>query len=101
MNERLVAHLVSIVFMAGCCIGLPLLIGFLGGLGLFAWFADNGLALSTLALIVVAGYLLHRDRRKRRQARARREAAIGHRSADEVQPSTPQGHHRSPGKRSY
>ncbi len=101
MNEKLVAHIVSFVFMAGCCIGVPLLIGILGGLGLFAWFADNGLALFTLALIAAAGYLFHRDRRKRRQAHARREEAIGHPSADEVRPSAPHGHRRSPGKQSY
>ncbi len=101
MNEKLVAHMVSFVFMAGCCIGVPLLIGFLGGFGLFAWFADNGLALFTLALIAAAGCLLHRDRRKRRQAHARRKEAIGYSSANEIQPSASPERQRSPGKQSY
>ena len=73
MNEKLVAYIVSFVVMAACCFGVPALLFFLSGLGLFAWFADNSIA---LALIGAAGYLLHRDRRKRRQALGRRERAV-------------------------
>ena len=98
MNEKLVAYIVSFVVIAACCLGVPLLIIFLGGLGLFAWFANNSLALFALALIVAAGYVLHRDRKKRRQFRAGRERTVNPSSLDEAQPSNARWHHRSPGK---
>jgi hypothetical protein len=98
MNDKLLAHIFGFVAVAACCIGVPALIIFLGGLGLFAWFASNSLALFALALIVAAGYLLHRDRRKRRRLGARRERAVEYPPADAALPSTPYRRYRSPGK---
>ncbi len=98
MNDKLLAHIVSMIVFAACCIGVSALIVLLGGIGLFAWFADNGLALFALALVVAAGYVLHRDRKKRRQFRAGHERTVNPSSLDEAQPLTPRYHHRSPGK---
>ena len=44
MNDKFLGWVLGTVIMAACCIGVPLLIVFLIGTGVFAWFADNGLA---------------------------------------------------------
>ena len=98
MNEKFLAYFFTFVGVSACCIGVPFLIVFLGGLGLFTWIANNTVALFALALIAAVGYLLHSDRKKRRQFRAGHERAVNPSSVDEAQPSIPRWHHRSPGK---
>ncbi len=44
MNDNFFAYIFTYVGIAACCIGVPLLIAFLGGVGMFAWIADNTLA---------------------------------------------------------
>ncbi len=98
MNDRFLAYFFSYVGIAACCIGVPLLIVFLGGLGIFAWIADNTLAVIGLGLIGVALILFNRDRKKQRRLGTRRERAVENPSADAAWPSTPRCHHRPPGK---
>ncbi len=89
MNEKVWAYLFSFVGMAACCIGVPLLIAILGGVGLFAWIADNTLAVMGLGLVGIALILFKRDRRKR---------GVENPAADAAWPSTPHRRHRSPGE---
>ncbi len=98
MNDRFLAYFFSYVGIAACCIGVPLLIVFLGGLGIFAWIADNTLAVIGLSLIGIALILFNRDRKKRRRLGAGRERAVENPAADAAWPSTPRRHHRPPGK---
>ncbi len=98
MNEKVWAYLFSFVGMAACCIGVPLLIVFLGGLGIFAWIADNTLAVIGLGLIGIALILFNRDRNKRRRLGTGRERAVEKPAADAAWPSTPRWHPRPPGK---
>ncbi len=98
MNEKVWAYLFSFVGMAACCIGVLLLIAFLGGVGLFAWIADNTLAVIGLGLIGITLILFKRDRQKRRRLGARRERAVENPTAEAAWPSTPHRRHRSPGE---
>ena len=76
MNDKFLAYFFSYVGIAACCIGVPLLIVFLGGLGIFAWIADNTLAVIGLGLIGIALILFNRDRKKRRRLGVWRERAV-------------------------
>ncbi len=98
MNDKFPACFFRYVGIAACCIGVPLLIVFLGGLGIFAWIADNTLAVIGLGLIGIALILFNRDRKKRRRLGAWRERAVENPAADAAWPSTPRGHHRPPGR---
>ena len=98
MNDKFLAYFFSYVGIAACCIGVPLLIVFLGGLGIFAWIADNTLAVIGLGLIVVALILFNRGRKNPRRLGTRRERAVENPVADAAWPSTPRWHHRPPGK---
>ncbi len=100
MNEKVWAYLFSFVGMAACCIGVPLLIVFLGGVGLFAWIADNTLAVIGLGLIGITLILFNRDRRKRRRLGARRKPAVENAAADDSWPSTSPRRPHFPGRRS-
>ncbi len=84
--------------IAACCIGVPLLITFLGGVGIFVWIADNALAVVGLGLISIALILFNRDRKKQRRLGARRERAVESPAADAAWPSTPRWYHRPPGR---
>ena len=100
MNEKIWVYLFSFVGMAACCIGVPLLIVFLGGVGIFAWIADNTLAVIGLGLIGIALIIFNRDRRKRLRLGARRERAVEFPAADDSWPSTSPRRPHIPGKRS-
>ncbi len=100
MNDKLLAYIFSFVGMAACCIGVSLLIAFLGGVGLFAWIADNTLAVIGLGLIGIALILFIRDRQKRRRLGARRKPAVENPAADDSWPSTSPRRPHFPGKRS-
>ncbi len=76
MNDNFFAYIFTYVGIAACCIGVPLLITFLGGAGIFAWIADNTVAVIGLGLIGIALILFNRDRKKRRHLGARRERAV-------------------------
>ena len=76
MNDNFFAYIFTYVGIAACCIGVPLLITFLGGAGIFAWIADNTLAVIGLGLIGIALILFNWDRKKRRHLGARRERAV-------------------------
>ncbi len=76
MNDNFFAYIFTYVGIAACCIGVPLLITFLGGAGIFAWIADKTLAVIGLGLIGIALILFNRDRKKRRHLGARRERAV-------------------------
>ena len=76
MNDNFFAYIFTYVGIAACCIGVPLLIAFLGGVGMFAWIADNTLAVIGLGLIGIALILFNRDRKKLRHLGARRERAV-------------------------
>ncbi len=76
MNDNFFACIFTYVGIAACCIGVPLLIIFLGGVGIFAWIADNTLAVVGLGLIVIALIVFNRDRKKRRHLGTRRERAV-------------------------
>ncbi len=71
MEDKPLAFIVGTPIMAGCCIGVPLLMGFLGGVGLFAWLSDNTLVLIAAIPIAAAGYLFVRDRQGSAPPRAR------------------------------
>ncbi len=98
MNDKFFAYIFSYVGVAACCIGVPLLIVFFGGLGIFAWIAANPLAVIGLSLIGIAMILFNRDRSKRRRLGSRRERTVKNPVADAAWPSTPRWHHRPPGK---
>ncbi len=98
MNDKFFAYIFSYVGIAACCIGVPLLIVFLGGLGIFAWIAANALAVIGLGLIGIALILFIRDRSKRRRLGAGREWDVENPAADAPWPSTPRWHQRPPGK---
>ena len=98
MNDKFLAYFFTYVGMVACCIGVPLLIIFLGGVGIFAWIADNNWAVVGLGLIGIALILFNRDRKKQRRLDARRERAVENPAAGGAWPSTPRWHHRPPGK---
>jgi len=77
---------------------VPLLIVFLGGLGIFAWIAANPLAVIGLSLIGIAMILFNRDRKEQRRLGAGRERAVDKPVAEADWPSTPRRHHRPPGR---
>jgi hypothetical protein len=97
MKDKFLAYFFSYVGIAACCIGVPLLIVFLGGLRIFAWIADNTLAVIGLGLIAIALILFIRDRSKRRRLGAGRERAVNKPVAEAAWPSTPRWHYRPPG----
>ena len=88
MNDKFLAYFFSYVGIAACCIGVPLLIVVLGGLGIFAWIADNTLAVIGLGLIGIGLILFNRDRIERRRLGAGRERAVEKPAADTAWPST-------------
>ena len=98
MNDNFFAYIFTYVGIAACCIGVPLLITFLGGVVIFVWIANNTLAVVGLGLFVTALILFYRDRKKQRRLGARRERAVENPAADAAWPSTPRGHHRPPGR---
>ncbi len=98
MNDKFLAYFFSYVGIAACCIGVSLLIVFLGGLGIFAWIADNTLVVFGLGLIGIALILFNRDRKKRRRLGVWRKRAVENPAADAAWPSTPRWHHWPPGK---
>ncbi len=98
MSDKFLAYFFSYVGIAACCIGVPLLIVFLGGLGLFAWIADNALAVIGLGLIGIALILVNRDRKNRRRLGARRERAVENPAEEDAWQSAPHRRPRSPGK---
>lgn len=98
MKENFVAYIFTYAGIAACCIGVPLLITFLGGAGIFAWIADNTLAVIGLSLFGIVLILFNRDRKKRRRLGAGREWDVENPAADAPWPSTPRWHQRPPGK---
>lgn len=98
MNDNFFAYIFTYAGIAACCIGVPLLITFLGGFGIFAWIANNTLAVVGLGLIAMALILFKRDRKKQRRLGAGREQAVEDPAADAAWPSMPRWHHRPPGK---
>ncbi len=98
MKDNIFAYIFTYVGIAACCIGVPLLITFLGGAGILAWIANNTLAVIALGLIGIALILFNRDRKKQRRLGAWRERAVENPAADTAWPSTPRWHHRPPGK---
>ena len=96
MNDKPLAFVIALPAMVACCLGLPLLVAWITGVGLFAWLAENTFAVVAAGLIAGGvGYLLHRDRKKRRHLRARREPAVEHPISGDAQPSTPLEQRRS------
>lgn len=60
---------IAVPAMVACCVGLPLLLGWLMSVGLFAWLADSAFVVIVVVVIAAAVvYVLHRDRRKQRQS---------------------------------
>ena len=98
MSDKFLAYNFTYVGMVACCIGVPLLIIFLGGVGIFAWIADNNWAVVGLGLIGIALILFNRDRKKQRRLDARRERAVENPAADAAWPSAPHRRPLSPGK---
>ncbi len=98
MSDKFLAYFFSFVGISACCIGVPLLIIFLGGLGLFAWIANNTLGVVGRGLIGIVLILFNRDRKKQRRLGTRRERAAENPVANAAWPSTPRWHHRPPGK---
>ncbi len=98
MKDNFFAYIFTYTGIAACCIGVPLLIAFLGGAGIFAWIANNTLAVVGLGLIGAALILFNRDRNKRRRIGAGRERAVENPVADAAWSSTPQWPYRPPGK---
>ena len=98
MNDKALAYLFSFVGIAVCCIGVPLLIVYVSGVGLFAWFADNTLAVIGLGLIGIALILFNRDRKNRRRLGARRARAVENPAEEDAWQSAPRRRQRSPGK---
>ncbi len=98
MSDKFLAYFFSFVGIAACCIGVPLLIIFLGGLGLFAWIANNALAVVGLGLIGIVLILFNRERKNRRRLGARRERAIENPAKEDAWQSAPHRRQRSPGK---
>ncbi len=97
MNGKPLAYIIGLPVMVACCIGAPLLMGSLVGVGLFAWLADNTFAVIAVGMVAAAVvYVLHRDRRKRRHLGALQEQAVVNTAADDVPPSAPHRHRRSP-----
>ncbi len=89
MNDKFLGWATGTVIMAACCIGVPLLIVFLTGVGVFAWFADNGLAIIAVVLFVAVMAKFGRDRKHRRHLGTGRAQAVEHSLADENWPSAP------------
>lgn len=61
MNDKFLGWVFGSLAMAACCIGLPLLVGILVGTGVFAWIADNGLAIIAVIAVVAAIALWRRE----------------------------------------
>ncbi len=99
MYDKLLAYFFSYLGIAACCIGVPPLITVLGDVGIFAWSADNTLAVIGLGLFGIALILFNRDPKKRRRLGTRRQRAVEYPVADAAWPSTPRCHHRPPGRR--
>ena len=96
MSDRPLALIFAVPAMVACCVGLPLLLGWLMSVGLFAWLA--GSAFVVIVVVVIAAvvvYVLHRDRRKRRHLGALQEQAVVNPAADDVPPSAPHHDHQS------
>ncbi len=89
MNDKFLGWATGTVIMAACCIGVPLLIVFLAGVGVFAWFADNGLAIIAVVLFVAVMAKFRRDRKKRRHLGTGRPQAVEPSMANEDWPSAP------------
>ena len=99
MNDKPVGFIVALPIMVGCCLGLPLLVGWIAAGSVFAWLADNIFAAIAVVVIVPAVvYLLHRDRKQRRHLRASNEQAVGHPITDDTRPSATPRQGRSPAK---
>ncbi len=97
MNDKLPGWLIGSVFMAACCIGVPLLLAFLSGVGLFAWFADN--TFGVIALVLIAGAIaLFRKERKKRRHLGTRAQAVERAVTDNALPSTQRWRQRSTDK---
>ena len=96
MNDKFLGWAFGTAAMAACCIGVPLLVGFLIGTGVFAWFAGNALWVFALVLIVAAIALFRRDRKKRRHLETRRAQAVEHSVANKAWSSVPRRRHRYP-----
>ncbi len=76
MNDKFLAWGVGTVIMAACCVGVPLLVGFMIGTGLFAWLANSSFAMVAVVVAAAAVYLIRRDRKRRPRLESRRERAV-------------------------
>ena len=85
MNDKPIAYILAFAGMAACCVGVPLLVGFLLGAGVFAWLADNSLAVIAPVLIAAAvALLVYRDRKRRRQPGAEPRRVAGRPASDDA-----------------
>ncbi len=91
MEDKPIAFVVGVVIMAGCCIGVPLLIGVLGGVGLFAWLSGNTVLVIAAIPLAAAGVLFARDRKRRRRFHQGEGAVRASGSADDVPRHLPPG----------
>lgn len=76
MSEKPIVFIGAFALMAGCCLGVPLLLMLLGSAAGTAWLLSDGLAWLALVAFVVAVLILYR--------RSRRHAATQHRSGKNV-----------------
>ncbi len=84
MNDKFLAWVVGTVIMAACCVGLPLLVAFVIGTGLFAWLANSSFAMVAVVLAAAAVYLIRRDLKRRPRLESRRERAVEQPPADDA-----------------
>ena len=88
MYDKFIGSIVALPVMVACCVGVPLLVGWITGAGLFAWFADNAFAAIGLFSIAAVVYLVHRDRKRRRHLGAQRERAVELPMVEDLERST-------------
>ena len=84
MNDKFLAWGLGTAIMAACCLGLPLLVGFVIATGLFAWLAENSFAVVAVMLVPIAVYLLRRDRKQPPRLESRQQRAVEQPPADDA-----------------
>ncbi len=71
MSDKPIAMISAFVLMAGCCLGVPLLLMVLSGSAVAAWVRTDGVAWLAMAAFVVAVLMLYRRSRRRAGPRRR------------------------------